>query len=165
MHAAPAVRGERHEVRRIDVHDADPDNVGYINSRGIAYSSKGDDEHALADYALCLQMRPNFASAYNNRGIILLRKLDFQHALEEFNAAVKYGPTSPSRSNAKPEPCADVRFLEASRWLARWAKRRLRAQKRHTLAFLPGSRACYCGLATTSGLCVTTMCPWLLLSG
>jgi tetratricopeptide (TPR) repeat protein len=78
-------------------HDTDPDNVGYVNSRGIAYSSKGDDEHALADYDLCLQMRPNFASAYNNRGIIFLRKLDFPRALDEFNAAVKYGPNSPNR--------------------------------------------------------------------
>jgi len=78
-------------------HDADPDNIGHVNSRGIAYSSKGDDEHALADYDLCLQMRPNFASAYNNRGIIFLRKLDFRRALDEFNAAIKFGPTSPSR--------------------------------------------------------------------
>lgn len=78
-------------------HDADPDNVGYVNSRGIAYSSKGDDEHALADYDLCLQMRPHFANAYNNRGIIFLRKLDFARALDEFNAAVKYGPNSPNR--------------------------------------------------------------------
>ena len=30
--------------------DADPDNVDYLNSRGIAYSDKGDEEHALADY-------------------------------------------------------------------------------------------------------------------
>ena len=78
-------------------HDADPDNVGYVNSRGIAYSSKGDDEHALSDYDLCLQMRPNFANAYNNRGIIFLRKLDFPRALDEFNAAIKFGPTSPNR--------------------------------------------------------------------
>jgi tetratricopeptide (TPR) repeat protein len=78
-------------------HDADPDNVGYVNSRGIAYSSKGDDEHALSDCDLCLQMRPNFANAYNNRGIIFLRKLDFPRALDEFNAAIKFGPTSPNR--------------------------------------------------------------------
>lgn len=42
-------------------------------------------------------MRPNFTSAYNNRGIIFLRKLDFPRALDEFNAAIKFGPTSPSR--------------------------------------------------------------------
>jgi Flp pilus assembly protein TadD, contains TPR repeats len=49
-------------------HDGDPDNVNYLNSRGIAYSNKGDDEHALADYEMCLQLRPSFSSAYNNRG-------------------------------------------------------------------------------------------------
>jgi tetratricopeptide (TPR) repeat protein len=73
--------------------DIDPDNVTYINSRGIAYSNKGDDDHALADYDLCLQMRPNFSSAYNNRGVIFMRRGDLQRAFDEFNAAVKY-PTS-----------------------------------------------------------------------
>ena len=70
-------------------HDIDGDNVGYLNSRGIAYMSKGDDEHALADYDLCLQMRPNFGNAYNNRGIIFLRKLDFQ-------ARLRWNSTPPS---------------------------------------------------------------------
>src|SRR5947209_4749080 len=46
-------------------HDADPDNVNILNSRGIAYSNKGDDEHALADYEMCLKLRPNFSNAYN----------------------------------------------------------------------------------------------------
>lgn len=78
-------------------HDADPDNVGYVNSRGLAYNSKGDEEHALADYDLCQQMRPNFAPAYNNRGIIFLRRLDFQRALDEFNAAIKFGANSTFR--------------------------------------------------------------------
>lgn len=80
-------------------HDADPGNIGYVNSRGLAYSSKGDDEHALADFDLSLQMRPNFANAYNNRGIIFLRKLDFPRALDEFNAAVKFDANSPLRYN------------------------------------------------------------------
>jgi tetratricopeptide (TPR) repeat protein len=69
-------------------HDADPDNVFYINARGLAYSNKGDDEHALADYDLCLQMRPNFAPAYNNRGLIFMRRGDLQRAFDEFNIAL-----------------------------------------------------------------------------
>ncbi len=88
-------------------HDADPENVGYVNSRGIAYGSKGDDEHALADYDLCLQMRPNFAAAYNNRGIIFMRQLDFPRALDEFNAAIKFGPTSSMRMKRFDEAIAD----------------------------------------------------------
>ena len=90
--------------------DADPDNVGYLNSRGIAYSNKGDEEHALADYELCLQLRPNFASAYNNRGVIFLRRGDFDRALEEFNAAVKIASNSPTRyaPSLQPRPRADL---------------------------------------------------------
>ena len=75
--------------------DADPDNVVYLNSRGLAYGNKGDDEHALADYDLCLQMRPNYASALNNRALIFLRKGDLQRALDEFSAAIK--TTNPNR--------------------------------------------------------------------
>ena len=70
-------------------HDADPDNVNYLNSRGIAYNNKGDEEHALADYDLCLQIRPNFSSAHNNIGGIYMRKGELQRALDEFNLAVK----------------------------------------------------------------------------
>jgi len=80
-----------------NAHDADPDNVGYLNSRGIAYSNKGDDEHALADYDQCLKLRPNFPAPYNNRGVIHLRKGDFDRALEDFNSAVKYPASNASR--------------------------------------------------------------------
>ena len=41
-------------------HEADPENVYYINLRGMAYGNKGDDESALADYDLCMKLRPNF---------------------------------------------------------------------------------------------------------
>ena len=63
-------------------HAADPDNVAYINNRGIAYANKGDDDHALADYEACLRIRPNYAPAYNNRGLILMRRSDFSRALD-----------------------------------------------------------------------------------
>jgi tetratricopeptide (TPR) repeat protein len=46
-------------------HAADPDATPYITSRGLAYEGKGDDAHALADYNLVLQMRPNAALALN----------------------------------------------------------------------------------------------------
>ena len=58
--------------------------------RGIAYSYKGDDERALADYDLCLQLRPTYGSAYNNRGLIFMRRGELQRALDEFNLAVKH---------------------------------------------------------------------------
>ena len=71
-------------------HEIAPQNIGVINARGIAYSSKGDDERALADYDLCLQLRPTYGSAYNNRGLIFMRRGELQRALEEFNLAVKH---------------------------------------------------------------------------
>jgi tetratricopeptide (TPR) repeat protein len=73
-------------------HDADPDNTGYLISRGVGYEDKGDDDHAMADYNLVLQMRPNTALALNNRGTLYLRKGAFQSALDDFNAALKIAP-------------------------------------------------------------------------
>lgn len=71
--------------------EADPDNVGYFNSRGIAHERKGEDDLALADYDLCLQKRPNYGAAFNNRGVIYLRKGDFKRAYDEFSSALKGG--------------------------------------------------------------------------
>ena len=69
--------------------DADPDNVGNLNSRGIAHERKGEDDLALADYDLCLQKRPNYGAAFNNRGVIYMRKGDLKRAFDEFSAALK----------------------------------------------------------------------------
>ena len=67
---------------------ADP-LVDYINSRGLAYSDKGDDEHALADYELCIKLRPTYASPFNNRGLIYMRTGELDRALEDFNSAIR----------------------------------------------------------------------------
>jgi tetratricopeptide (TPR) repeat protein len=74
-------------------HAADPDNPNYINGRGLAYEAKkGDDEHAMADYNLVLQMRPNSPLARNNRGTLYMRQGALQSALDDFNAAVDLNP-------------------------------------------------------------------------
>src|SRR3954454_13029912 len=59
-----------------------------ISTCAASPSNKGDDEHALSDYDLCLQMRPNFAPAYNNRGLIFMRRGDLQRAFDEINIAL-----------------------------------------------------------------------------
>ena len=69
--------------------EIDPENVTVLNSRGIVYGNKGDDERALSDYDSCLKLRPNFASAHNNRGIIFMRKGDFEQAYNEFSDAIR----------------------------------------------------------------------------
>ena len=107
-------------------HDNDPEHIGYINSRGIAYSNKGDEERALADYDLCLKLRPNFASAYNNRGLIFMRRGDYERAFEEFNTAIKYPSNNPIRyihfynrarlqTYRKQYPAAIADFAEAAK--------------------------------------------------
>jgi Flp pilus assembly protein TadD len=68
--------------------ELDPDNATVLNSRGLAYGNKGDDERALADYDLALQRRPNFPSPFNNRGLIFLRRGDLGRAYDEFNIAL-----------------------------------------------------------------------------
>jgi tetratricopeptide (TPR) repeat protein len=68
--------------------ELDPDNATVLNSRGLAYGNKGDDERALADYDLALQRRPNFPAPFNNRGLIFLRRGDLGRAYDEFNIAL-----------------------------------------------------------------------------
>jgi len=68
--------------------ELDPENATVLNSRGFAYSNKGEEERALADYEAALQKRPNFPSPYNNRGLIYMRRGDLQRAYDEFNIAL-----------------------------------------------------------------------------
>ena len=68
--------------------ELDPDNATVLNSRGLAYSNKGEEERALADFDLAMQKRPNFSSPYNNRGLIFLRRGELQRAYDEINIAL-----------------------------------------------------------------------------
>ena len=68
--------------------EIEPDNAIVINSRGLAYASKGDEERALADYDLALQKRPNYSPPYNNRGIIFMRRGELDRAYEELRIAL-----------------------------------------------------------------------------
>src|SRR5262249_44536815 len=65
-----------------------PDNATVLNSRGLAYSNKGEEDRALADFDLALQKRPNFPAPFNNRGLIYLRRGELQRAYDEFNIAL-----------------------------------------------------------------------------
>ena len=68
--------------------ELDPDNATVLNSRGLAYSNKGEEDRALADFDLALQRRPNFSAPFNNRGLIYLRRGELQRAFDEFNIAL-----------------------------------------------------------------------------
>ncbi len=68
--------------------ELDPDNATVLNSRGLTYSNKGEEERALTDFDLALQKRPNFPAPYNNRGLIYLRRGELQRAYDEINIAL-----------------------------------------------------------------------------
>lgn len=68
--------------------DVDPGNATVLNSRGLVYANKGDEERALSDYDLALQRRPNFPAPFNNRGLIYLRRGELQRAYDEINIAL-----------------------------------------------------------------------------
>jgi tetratricopeptide (TPR) repeat protein len=84
---AYAVMGQAFRVKRnydkaitafSAAHDADPDDPVYLNTRGFTYEQKGDDDHAMADYNLVLQMRWNFAPALYNRGTSICARVRFK---------------------------------------------------------------------------------------
>src|SRR5215510_860465 len=68
--------------------ELDPGNPSSLNTRGLVYSNKGEEERALADYDLATQKRPNFPAPYNNRGLIYLRRGELQRAYDEINIAL-----------------------------------------------------------------------------
>jgi tetratricopeptide (TPR) repeat protein len=58
------------------------------NNRGNAYTTKGDFDHAIADYALALESNPSYGLPLNNRGAVFLKQGDYEHAIENFDAAL-----------------------------------------------------------------------------
>jgi tetratricopeptide (TPR) repeat protein len=72
--------------------DLDPDNVVLLNSRGVAYEHKGQDDLAMADYDLALRKRPTYGVPYNNRGTIQLRRNAVQSAFDDFSMSIKFAP-------------------------------------------------------------------------
>ncbi|MBR1125873.1 caspase family protein [Bradyrhizobium lablabi] len=68
--------------------ELDPDSALVLNARGLAYSNRGEEEKALADYDAALQKRPNFPSPHNNRGLIYMRRGELQRAYDEIMIAL-----------------------------------------------------------------------------
>ena len=68
--------------------ELDPDSALLLNVRGLAYSNKGEEEKALADFDAALQKRPNFSSPHNNRGLIYMRRGELNSAYDEIAIAL-----------------------------------------------------------------------------
>lgn len=55
--------------------ETDPENTLYYQARGDAFERFGDTEKALADYAKCIELNPEYYDAYYNRGALYLNKV------------------------------------------------------------------------------------------
>ena len=74
-----------------------------FNNRGIAYSNKGDYDHAISDFTEAIRLKPDFEMAYDNRALAYIDHADYDHAIQDMNAAIKL--------NAKD---ADAYYLRAT---------------------------------------------------
>jgi tetratricopeptide (TPR) repeat protein len=63
----------------------------YLN-RGGAYLSKGDYDHALADFNQAIKLQPDGVFAYVNRVAVYFAKQDFDRALADINQVIKLQP-------------------------------------------------------------------------
>jgi tetratricopeptide (TPR) repeat protein len=63
------------------------------NSRGYDYRTKGDLDHAIADYTDAIRLDPTFVLAYKNRGIGYQAKGDLDRAIADYTEAIRLDPT------------------------------------------------------------------------
>jgi tetratricopeptide (TPR) repeat protein len=72
--------------------ELDPNLAQAYRERGVAYSDKGDNNHALADLNQAIRLAPNYAMAYNNRGNIHRRMGNYDLALADYDQAIRIDP-------------------------------------------------------------------------
>ena len=65
--------------------------IAYYN-RGSAWSDKGDNDRAIADYSETIRLDPNYAPAYNNRGNAWGDKGDTDRAIADYSEAIRLDP-------------------------------------------------------------------------
>lgn len=63
-----------------------------FNNRGNAYADKQDEERALADFGVAIQLNPTYALAYYNRGTIYHDRRDHSRAIADYSASIQYNP-------------------------------------------------------------------------
>jgi tetratricopeptide (TPR) repeat protein len=72
--------------------------IAYSN-RGDAYSRKGDDAHAIADYSKAIEIDPNFEEAYLNRGSVYASKGEYDRAIVDYSKAIDINPKFEAHAN------------------------------------------------------------------
>lgn len=69
------------------------DSLNYTTfyNKASAYSMIGKNEQALNDYSTCLELNPNFNSAYLNRGFLYMDLENYKKAIKDFKKVIKTG--------------------------------------------------------------------------
>jgi tetratricopeptide (TPR) repeat protein len=69
-----------------------PRDATALFNRGAAYLSKGDHDHAIADYTTVIQIDAAYSPAYYQRGVAYDRKGQYDQAIADFSKAVEINP-------------------------------------------------------------------------
>ena len=87
------------------IPEANIQNAGTYNDRGIAKRKKGDLDGAIADFTKAIELKPNYAEAYANRGNAKQAKGDLDGAIADSTNAIELKPDDAeaytNRGNAK----------------------------------------------------------------
>jgi tetratricopeptide (TPR) repeat protein len=82
----------------------DPKYAVAYQNRGKAYISKGDYDHAIADFNQAIRLDPHSVNAYDRRGWAYYSKGDYDRAIADFDQAInidpQYDPTHNNRGLA-----------------------------------------------------------------
>jgi tetratricopeptide (TPR) repeat protein len=70
----------------------DPNSAQAYRERGVAYSDRGDQNHAIMDLDQAIRLSPNYILAYNNRGNIYRRRGEYDRAIADYNYAIRLDP-------------------------------------------------------------------------
>jgi len=68
------------------------DESSVLFFRGNAYFSKGDYDHAIADYDRAIGLESGRAELYSNRGAVYIAKRDYDLAIADYDRAIELEP-------------------------------------------------------------------------
>jgi len=66
-------------------------SMGYM-ARAVYWSIKGEDDQAISDYTLSIDLSPKYPDTYSNRGITWEKKGEYDKAVADYTEAIKLRP-------------------------------------------------------------------------
>ncbi|CAD8141160.1 unnamed protein product [Paramecium pentaurelia] len=61
----------------------------------VLFSQKGENEKALLDYNMAIQLNPNYADAYMNKGVLYNKNVEIEKALQDYQIVLLLTPDHP----------------------------------------------------------------------